>query len=472
MQVIVVKIMSDISACQPGCPKNYYLGLSQLENMLFRNISVAIVAAGIAMGITACVPIEQQGQTSSGTNAQQAIRYEDFVYDESIKSVQCYRATGGPEAVLEPAVISLGQEQPILLEFDRLNAGPQRLVARLVHCNSDWTPSGLNDAQYLNDFNEFFITDVQHSVNTRVPYVHYRFRVPRVKLSGNYVLQVSEEGGNLLLTRRILVYQNLVAVGAKLGTPTGPDGKAARQPVEFNVFYKDYPLVNPSQEVKAVMRQNHRWDNAKVYARPAFVRDDQRRLEYVFFEAKDHFLGLSEFRAFDTRSIRFKGLGVDRINLETSPAEVLLQTDRSRAGAAYSQDPDVDGKMLYGNREYGNSIVNADYTWVDFELKTGEEQNASVYILGGLTDWQLQDDARMRYDHDRQAYTARLLLKQGYYNYNYALKPANSPAADASYFEGSHFATGNTYDILIYYRPPGSRADLLIGYEEIIFNSK
>jgi hypothetical protein len=439
--------------------------------MTLRPFYIAFAAASLCLGMAACVPLEQQGYATTGATAQQTLRYEDFVYDPSIRSVQCYRATGGPEAVLEPAVISLGQEQPILLEFDRLNAGPQRLVAKLVHCNADWTPSGLNDAQYLNDFNEFFITDVQNSINTRVPYVHYRFRVPRVKLSGNYVLQVSEEGGNLLLTRRILVYQNLVAVTAKLGAPTGPEGKAARQPVEFNIFYKDYALVDPAQEVKAIMRQNHRWDNAKVYPRPTFVRDDQRRLEYVFFEAQDHFLGLSEFRPFDTRSIRFKGLGIEQINLEASPIEVKLQPEKSRAGAAYSQDPDVDGKMLFGNREFGNSIVNADYTWVDFELRTGEEQG-SVYILGGLTDWQLQDEARMRYDQERQAYTARMLLKQGYYNYHYALKRANSPTADASYFEGSHFATGNTYDILIYYRPPGSRADLLIGYEEIFFNRR
>jgi hypothetical protein len=440
--------------------------------MFLRKFNAAILAAGFSLMITACVPIEQQGQTASGSATQQTPRFEDFVYDASIRSVQCYRATGGPEAVLQPAVISLGQEQPILLEFDRLNAGPQRLVAKLVHCNADWTPSGLNESQYLNDFNEFFITDVQNSINTRVPYVHYRFRVPRVKLSGNYVLQVSEEGGGLLLTRRILVYQNLVAVAAKLGAPTGPEGKAARQPVEFNIFYKDYELVNPAQEVRAVMRQNHRWDNAKVYARPTFVRDDQRRLEYVFFDAKDHFLGLSEFRPFDTRSIRFKGLGIDRINLEASPIEVILQSDRSRDGLAYSQDPDVDGKMLYGNREFGNSIVNADYTWVDFELKTGEVQNAGVYILGGLTDWQLTDEARMRYNQERQAYTGRLLLKQGYYNYHYALKTASSITPDATYFEGSHFATGNTYDILIYYRPPGSRADLLIGYDELFFNRR
>ncbi|MFD2244646.1 DUF5103 domain-containing protein [Pontibacter ruber] len=440
--------------------------------MLRKTSYTFLLAALLSSGMVACVPIEQQGQSTTGAVSNQTpVRYEDYVYDQSIKSVQFYVATGVPEEVLEPAVTPLSQERPVILEFDRLNANPQRLVAKLVHCNMDWTPSSLTETQYLNDFNEFFVTDVQNSVNTRVPYVHYRFRVPRVKISGNYLLQVAEEGGGILLTRRLLVYQNQVVVAAKLGVPTGTNGRFSRQPVEFNVFYKDYPLVNPSQEVKAIMRQNHRWDNAKTYPRPTFVRDDQRRLEYVFFEPKDHFLGLSEFRPFDTRSIRYKGVGIDKIDLEKTPIDVYLQSDQNRQGAAYSQDPDVDGKQIFGNREYGYAMVNADYTWVDFELKAAEEANGTVYLLGALTDWQLSNEARMRYDAERQAYTGRLLLKQGYYNYYYTLKP-NNGAPDESYFEGSHFETGNSYDILIYYRPPGTRADLLIGYEEIYFNRR
>lgn len=440
--------------------------------MIIRSTFSFLLAVLLSVSITSCVPLEQQGQSSTGGASQAAVRYEDYTYDQTVRSVQCYVATGTPEQVLEPPVVPLSQEQPMVLEFDRLNAGPQRLVAKLVHCNADWTPSVLTETQYLNEFNEFFINEVQNSVNTRVPYVHYSFRIPRVKLSGNYILQVAEEGGNLLLTRRLLVYQNLVTVVAKLGAPSGPAGRAARQPVEFNVFYKDYPLVNPAQEVKAIMRQNHRWDNAKTYPKPTFVREDQGRLEYVFFEAKDHFLGLSEFRAFDTRSIRFNGIGVARINLEATPIEVQLQQDRSRQGDVYSQDPDIDGKQIFGNREYGNAQVNADYTWIDFELKSAEETSGAVYLQGAFNDWRLTNEHRLRYDADRGAYVGRALMKQGYYNYYYALKPANTPEADASYFEGSHFGTGNSYDVLIYYRPPGSRADLLIGYDEVYFNRR
>ena len=90
--------------------------------------------------------------------------------------------------------------------------------------------------------------------------------------------------------------------------------------------------------------------------------------------------------------------------------------------------------------------------------------------MGELTDWTKQEEARLLFDTERGVYSGRLLLKQGYYNYYYALKPAASAAPDASFFEGSHFETDNIYDILVYYRPPGARADLLIGYERLFFN--
>ncbi len=428
-----------------------------------------MLAAVLAVGAVACVPIEQQVQSSNTAQAQ--LLYEDYVYDESVQSVQAYVATGFEEEVLEPPVVPISQAQPMVLEFDRLNATPNRLVAKLIHCDAHWRPSTLNDSQFLSGFNEFFITDAQNSVNTRVPYVHYQFQVPRVKLSGNYLLVVQEEGGSLLLTQRFMVYQELVTVAAKLGAPLGPQGRETRQPVEFNVFYADYELVNPAAEVKAVMRQNFRWDNAKRLTRPTYVQDAQRRLEYVFFEPNEIFKGLSEFRAFDTRSLNYKGIGVDEIDLQQNPAVVYLHTDKSRSGLAYSQDPDVNGKRIFGNRQYGNGDVNGDYTWVDFELQVSEKVPGEVYLQGELTNWRPTADAKLTFDPERQAYTGRMLLKQGYYNYYYTLK-SGSATPDDSYFEGSHFETGNTYDILIYYRPPGSRADLLIGYDQLFFNRK
>ena len=63
------------------------------------------------------------------------------------------------------------------------------------------------------------------------------------------------------------------------------------------------------------------------------------------------------------------------------------------------------------------------------------------------------------------------LLKQGYYNYLFALKPAGQPA-DFQYFEGSRFETENAYDIFVYYRAPGTRYDQIIGYRALEINGR
>ncbi|RDV16667.1 DUF5103 domain-containing protein [Pontibacter diazotrophicus] len=440
---------------------------------MLRKITHTYFIAGLlACGLVACVPLEQQGTTTTGGTVQSALRYEDYIYDETVTSVQAYLATGLEDEVLNPAVTPLAQQQPIVLEFDRLNARQQRLLVKLQHCDANWTPSTLNDTQFLYDFNEFIITDARISVNTRVPYVHYRFVVPKVRISGNYLLVVQEEGGNPLLTQRLMVYQNALTVTAKLGAPLGPGGRETRQPLEFNVMYPDYELVNPAMEVKTVLRQNYRWDNAKVISKPTFIHDAQRRLEYVFFEPENLFKGLSEFRAFDTRSLNFRSIGVQSINLQSNPVEVNLEPDRNRQNMAYSQDPDINGMRIFGNKQYGYGDINGDYTWVDFELQVAGKAPGEVYIQGELTNWQQTDEARMAFDPERNVYVGRMLLKQGYYNYYYALQQNAATPPDASYFEGSHFETDNIYDILVYYRPPGTRADLLVGYEQLFFNRK
>ena len=63
------------------------------------------------------------------------------------------------------------------------------------------------------------------------------------------------------------------------------------------------------------------------------------------------------------------------------------------------------------------------------------------------------------------------MLKQGYYNFDFAVAGARGTAPDETYFEGSHYETENQYDLLVYYRPPGTRADLLIGYKAVDMNS-
>ena len=432
---------------------------------------------------TACVPLgtpitdpnaarrpATTGQTAATEYyADKTLRYQDYTYDPNVRSVQCYVASGSTNEIFTPPVVPLSQDQPITLEFDVLGDQSQRLTAKLVHCDIDWKPSILTDMQFLSEINEILITNYRTSVNTKVPYYHYRMQVPRVKLSGNYLLIVQSPGGTPLLSRRLLVYENSVQISMKQGIPVGGQERYTLQQVDFGIRY-NMQLVNPAQEVKVVLRQNFRWDNARYNLRPTFVRDADRQLDYQYFNFENAFPALSEFRFFDLRTFRALGIGVAKLDANASPRQALLQLDGSRSGQGYTQFDDINGQRVLESREYGNGATNADYLETTFQLKAEQPAAGPVYVLGALTDWQFKDEFKLTYDAEQQLYTGRALLKQGYYNYIYATQTAQGP--NSVVWEGSHQETENQYDLLVYYRPPGTRADLLIGYQSLNINQR
>ena len=75
----------------------------------------------------------------------------------------------------------------------------------------------------------------------------------------------------------------------------------------------------------------------------------------------------------------------------------------------------------------------------------------------------------MIFDPTLGYYKKSLLLKQGYYSYNYILrdKETANPMNDFTETEGNHWETENNYSIMVYYRPPGARHDHIIGFGTI-----
>ena len=428
---------------------------------------------------TACVPLGTPiTSTAPGTQkppeyyADKTLRYQDYTYVPEVRSVQCYVATGQPNEVFQPPVVPLGQSQAITLEFDVLGEQSQRYSAKLIHCDMDWQPSVLTDLQFLSEINDFIITDYRVGTGTKVPYFHYRMRVPGVKISGNYLLVVQSSGGVPVVSRRLLVYENQVQVALQPGIVVGGQERYTLQQLDFGINYASVDLVNPAVEVKVVLRQNFRWDNAKYNLRPTFVRDAERRLDYQYFGFENAFPGLSEYRYFDIRSLQAAGIGVLHVDPRANPTTVILQPEVTRDLQAYNQYQDANGQRVFESREYGNGATNADYADVTFQLKADQPAPGPVYVFGALTDWQLKDEFRLTYDETKQLYTGHGLLKQGYFNYDFAVAGARGAVPNEVFFEGTHQETENQYDLLVYYRPPGSRADLLIGYQTVDMNSR
>ena len=416
----------------------------------------------------ACVPISSSTTSGSKVTEQKTLELSDHIYEDNIKTVLLYLFDGSGKDVLNPAAVSIDQRQPLMLEFDDLQEEVQTYNAKIIHCNADWSKSLLNEMEFLYDYNEFYIEEYEYSFNTLIPYVHYMFEVPKVKLPGNYVLSVyrDQNEDDIVLTKRFIVFDNAVSIGFEVGTSTGIVERDFNQQAEFAINYSDYDIANPYQDLNIVVRQNQRWDNAITDLKPTSIREDQRLLLYRHFNLENNFRGGNEFRYFDLRSINFVGQNVSNIEEQQNRIQAFLFKDRIRGNEAYAEYLDLNGEYLVENIESGENLLEAEYVDVYFYLEAAEPFNNDLYILGEMTQWNFNEENKMKYDPELNAYTGHLLLKQGWYNYIYYLKGSDNPYS----IEGSHFETENEYDVLVYYRPPGFRADLLVGYKSMNYS--
>ena len=85
-----------------------------------------------------------------------------------------------------------------------------------------------------------------------------------------------------------------------------------------------------------------------------------------------------------------------------------------------------------------------------------------MFVSGLLADWTFGEENRMLYNPGSKQYECTMLLKQGWYNYEYVFINRDVKEGISSRFEGSHSETENDYHILVYYRNPRERYDRLL----------
>lgn len=410
-------------------------------------------------GFSACVPLEPGG-SSAGT--QTRLQTADREYRQTIHSVQLYPNSGQQAASLAPAAVPL-QSGRLLLTFDDLQPDYEQYQARIIHCNWDWQESRLTSLQFLYDYNEFPLTEYDFSQNTRIPYVHYRFELPRVKIPGNYVLAVyrNNNPADVVLSRRFIVYENRAAIEYIQSLPAGPVARRENQQIDFTLRYGSISnVVDPANQFKIVIRQNQRWDNAIMGLKPTSIREGLQEMEYQPFDQSNQFKGINEYRFFDLRTVQARGQNVGRVIRETNTVEAFLVPNQSRGGRAYGQIPDLNGQFQLTNLEFPEPRISSEYVNVHFLLEADAPRNEAVYVAGAFSNYLPQEPYLMRYDAEAGGYLADILLKQGWYNYLFLLDDPNNRYA----LEGSHAETENGYEIIVYFRPAGEIYDAVVGY--------
>ncbi len=399
------------------------------------------------------------------------LRYEDWTYKPYIKTAQLHESSYDAN----PAVIKLNSAELLELSFDDLEADKKFYSVSFVHCTANWESSELMSAEYMTGFFEANFLNFNYSTNTIQKYTHYSILFPQANMqfskSGNYIAYVYQDSDKekIILTKRFMIYEDKVTVMATVRQAIGNDEQFEKQHIDFSIINSNYELTNPFTDMKVVITQNNRWDNAVRDIKPTFT--EPKQLTYSL-DDKSTFDGGNEFRYFDTRSLRTYTERIGNIYRDsTSIYHVDLKTDELRTFKNYSYYNDLNGGFLIKNLDMAtNPDIEADYSWVKFFIPYDNAQNAgSFYVLGKLTEWRLNKSNRMSYNYKRLGYECNLFIKQGYYNYAYVYLSDDKKSGDITMTEGSHWETENEYAIYVYHRQRGTYYDQLVAIKR--FNS-
>lgn len=394
----------------------------------------------------------------------QTLRYEDHIYSPTVRTVQLFKK--GFE--LSPPILQLGGPDVLVLRFDDLAPEAEDLGYTVVHCNADWSPSDLSPNQYIEGLPTDLVPTPRQSFNTLQPFLEYEVEFPstmmRPLVAGNYLLKVfrGTDQEDLVLTRRLLVFEDRVQVDARIVPTRNVERRDADQQLDLTLRHPGIDVPDPFNDLHVVVLQNNRWDDARTGFRPKFIRGS----ELVYDQPKEGlFTGGNEWRGADLKNLRYATLRVSHYaNSPEGLEEAVLLPDDKREFRVYLDQPDINGKYLVKNDQVPDDPLSADYVYVDFSLpRSHEEMNGAVYIYGAISGLRCEKPFRCTWDGTRKAYTARILLKQGYFDYVYAFLPDGSSVPDLTLLEGSHFQTENDYLVLVYVRDYQLRCDRLLG---------
>ena len=406
-------------------------------------------------------PLENSVITEKKIIPNSVYIYKNGNLNIQIKTLLCHKK----EDELSLPILNLNTDNQLLISFDDLDADIKDYYYTIIHCNSDWSKSDLMQNEYIGGFTDKPITDYEFSFNTIQKYTHYTFNFPddelKPMLSGNYVFKIFEEGGETIAYKRFMILETKLSIESQVRRATLAEDRNTKHEIDFIIKHPNLFVADPFSDIKVIIKQNNKEDNSITDLSPIYVKNNELIYDY---EDDNTFLGNNEFRHFDIKSLRFQSDRIREITYDSTYNHVYLFNDLKRSFDSYSIEPDINGMFLIKSQEGWKTSTEADYAFVHFNLPTDSISYGDMYIIGGFSDWQLKDEFRLRYNTKKRKYEGKIYLKQGYYNYHYALRDAITNEIDVAFIEGAHYQTRNDYYVYVYYRSASDRYDRFVGF--------
>ncbi len=204
-----------------------------------------------------------------------------------------------------PIIDLNNEEEKIHLSFDELGNEINDYSWQIIHCNMDWSQSGLEPIEYLSGFFDGDIQNYNQSQNTLVNYINYSIDFPNddvaFQLSGNYILKIFEQNhpSRTILMRRFYVIDSKVRIkGNIFKQPV--QTVSNNQRVNFTLNYDNEILDAYSSLISTVVKNNGAIISTSNIS-PSKVGINELGYENI---QKLSFPGGNEFRHFDIKSLK------------------------------------------------------------------------------------------------------------------------------------------------------------------------
>ncbi|MCB6026462.1 DUF5103 domain-containing protein [Flavobacterium psychrophilum] len=360
-------------------------------------------------------------------------------------------------------VFKLGE--PFQLSFDDLFGTEEDYYYTIAQYNYNWTPTLLSKNEYLNGNDNQRIQDYENSFNTLQIYSHYRLNFPnnytQITKSGNYLVSIFSSNKEIIFTKKIIIYEELVDVPMQVKRARNVTDNKYKHNLEFSIKSNSILFQNPVQNVKIILLQNGKWDNAIVNIKPQYTIGNDLIFKY---DKETQFFAGNEYLYFDNKEIRVATNTIAKVNSNTGLYNSHLYTDSARKYKSYSYYPDINGNFKIRNLTAQNNDIEADYSWIYFTLfAINAPASTNIYITGMFNNNTISPENKMDYNTNKGVFEKAILIKQGFTNYNYTILDPQNNISDKDPIDGNFYETENQYTAIVYYRQNGELYDLVIG---------
>ena len=351
------------------------------------------------------------------------------------------------------------------LQFDDLNGDEANYYYTITYCDYDWKPTELSKNTYLNGFDDLRIQDYSNSQNTLQSYSHFRLSLPNKNtqflLSGNYVIKILNENKEIVFSKKIILYEDLLPIPAKVRRARNLTYSYQKHNLEFSINPTTTNFINPLERVKVMLLQNGKFDNAITNIKPQFTIGNELLYKY---DSETQFWAGNEFLYFENKDARVSGNNIAYVDRKTDLYSAHLLPNHARGNTSYTNYPDINGNFLVQKLNATDNEVETDYVWVYFTLSAPSFYlKKSIYINGMFNNYAIGEENKMDYNEEKGVYEKALLIKQGFTNFQYVIADDKGKIDEENAIDGNFYQTENNYFVLVYYRENNKLYDRVIG---------